>query len=324
MASKPSIGGQAVMEGVMMRGPVSWAVACRKPDQEIVVEAFSISGPRRPWMKWPFIRGVYTLVESLSIGLKALKISGRYQLDEEDQDKADKGMGVGMGIGMVFFLALFITLPAFISKVGGRRLGFESDLVQNLFEGGIRISFFVGYILLISLIPDIKRVFQYHGAEHKTIYAYENDEPLEPEVIDKYTTLHVRCGTNFLFIIMFLTIIGHLVADLLLPANIPLRLAARVLMIPLLAGVSYEVIRAAGKNDRSVIFRVASMPGLAMQKITTRKPDHTQIEVAIKAMEAVIAREALTEPVQETVQVQTVETLAPSLLQPEPGAATPS
>lgn len=312
------------MEGVMMRGPVSWAIACRKPDSEIVVEAYSISGPRRAWMKWPFVRGVYTLVESLSIGLKALKISGRYQLDEEDQAAADKSMGWGMGIGMVFFLAIFITLPAFISKVGGRKLGFESDLVQNLFEGGIRISFFVGYILLISLIPDIKRVFQYHGAEHKTIYAYENDEPLEPEVVDKYTTLHVRCGTNFLFIIMFLTIIGHLIADLMLPANIPLRLAARVLMIPLLAGISYEVIRAAGKNDRSVVFRIASMPGLAMQKITTRKPDHEQIEVAIKAMEAVIAREAMTETARETVQVKTVETQVPSLLQPEPGAATPS
>ncbi|MDQ3767120.1 MAG: DUF1385 domain-containing protein, partial [Actinomycetota bacterium] len=318
MASKPSIGGQAVMEGVMMRGPVSWAIACRKPDAEIVVEAYSISGPRRAWMKWPFVRGVYTLVESLSIGLKALKISGRYQLDEEDQAAADKGMGWGMGIGMVFFLAIFITLPAFISKVGGRKLGFESDLVQNLFEGGIRIAFFVGYILLISLIPDIKRVFQYHGAEHKTIYAYENDEPLEPEVVDKYTTLHVRCGTNFLFIIMFLTIIGHLIADLMLPANIPLRLAARVLMIPLLAGISYEVIRAAGKNDHSVVFRIASMPGLAMQKITTRKPDHEQIEVAIKAMEAVIAREALTEPSRETVQVKTVETQPSPLLQPEP------
>ncbi|HYN99445.1 MAG TPA: DUF1385 domain-containing protein, partial [Actinomycetota bacterium] len=239
----------------------------------------------------------------------------------QDAAKVEKAMNASLGIGMVIILALFVTIPAFISKWGGNRIGVEGDLLQNIFEGGIRITFFLGYILLISLVPDIKRVFQYHGAEHKTIYAYENDDPMEPEVIDRYSTLHVRCGTNFLFIVMFVAIIGHFLADLLL-ADAPLafKLGARVLMIPVVAGLSYEVIRAAGKNDRSVIFRTVSLPGLALQKITTRPPTHDQIEVAIAAMEGVINRVGVAEPETVTVyEVQSPVDSADHLLQPEKG-----
>lgn len=309
------------MEGVMMRGPVSWAVAVRKPDSEIAVQTFQLPTviKRHKWLGWPFLRGVYVLVESLGIGMKALKISASYALEEEDEKPSDKAIGWSMGIAVVFFSAIFIALPAFISKFGGKLIGVHSDIWQNVIEGGIRLGFFLGYILLISLVPDIKRVFQYHGAEHKTIYAYENDDPLEPEVVDRYTTLHVRCGTNFLFIVMFLTIIAHFFLDLALPHSIPIRIAARVLLIPFLAGTSYEVIRAAGKNEHSKLFHFLSLPGLALQKVTTRQPTREQIEVAIKAMEAVIAREALTEPVTEPVENAAVD-IAP-ILSPEPGIA---
>ena len=290
MASKPSVGGQAVLEGVMMRGEKAWAVAVRKPDSEIAVETHPLPGrqQKHPWLKWVFIRGVYVLYESLSIGFKALKISANYALGEDEDKSSDKALGWGMAVFLPVILAIFIAGPALVSKLAGSKVGVDTDLMQNVLEGLIRIGFFVGYILLISLMPDIRRTFQYHGAEHKTIYAYENEDPLTPDVVDRYSTLHVRCGTNFLFILLFTTIIGHFVADLLLQGQpLVFKIAARIGMIPVLAGTSYEVIRAAGRNDRSWVFRAVSLPGLAMQKITTRPPSHDQIEVAIKAMEAV-------------------------------------
>ncbi|MGH2704086.1 MAG: DUF1385 domain-containing protein [Actinomycetota bacterium] len=303
MASKPSIGGQAVIEGVMMRGPASWAVAVRTPDGAITAETHMLPGhaQRYPFLRWPFVRGVYVLVESLSIGIRALRISTAHALGEEERP-SDKQLGWTMALAVLFFTGLFVALPALAVKFGGRLLEQESQLVQNLAEGALRIGLFVGYILLISLLPDIRRVFQYHGAEHKTIYAYENDDPLEPEVIDRYSTLHVRCGTNFLFIVLFLTLAAHLVLDLLLPPSIPLRVAARVLAIPFLAGLAYEVIKAASRQENSLPFRILSLPGLALQKITTRPPSRDQIEVAVKAMESVIGREQLAssrEPAQQ-------------------------
>ncbi len=332
MASKPAIGGQAVMEGVMMRGPVSWAVAVRKPNSQIAVESFPLPGyaERHRFMKWPFMRGIWVLIESLTIGMRALKISAAYAVDDEEgfdarnDSTTDKTLNWGLGVGFVVITALFIAIPALISKWGGNRVGVESDLWQNVIEGGIRIGFFLAYILLISLVPDIRRVFQYHGAEHKTIYAYENDDPLEPSVIDGYSTLHVRCGTNFLFIVMFLAIVGHFVADVLLQGSpLAYKIAARILMIPVIAGASYEVIRAAGRNDDSLIFRAVSLPGLALQKITTRPPTHDQIEVAIKAMEGVIARVPVAEVRDARARVYEVKPgLAPGdVLSPEPGAA---
>lgn len=292
---KPSIGGQAVIEGVMMRGPKSWAVAVRKPDHSIVCETYPLPDPHRSWLRKPMVRGVHVLVQSLSIGIRALRLSAAYAMDAQ-VEVSSKSFGWTLGIALVFFSAIFIVVPAALSKYGGRLIGLENELLQNLVEGFVRLSFFVGYILLISLIPDIKRVFQYHGAEHKTIYAYENEDPMDPDVIDRYSTLHVRCGTNFLFIVLFMTIAAHFVLDILLPASIPLRLAARIMAIPLLAGVAYEVIKGASKNERSRVFRLVSLPGIALQKITTRPPTRDQIEVAVKAMEAVMVREGLADP----------------------------
>lgn len=274
----------------MMRGPASWSVACRKPDESIAVERFPLPTltERHKWLKWPLFRGVIVLGESLAIGMKALMISASHALDEEEEQLSDKQLGWTMGVAMVLFSAFFIALPVLGTKLFLRQAATENELVSNLIEGAIRLSMFVGYLLVIGQFKDIRRVFQYHGAEHKTIYAYENGDPLEPAEIDrKYSTLHVRCGTNFLFIVLFLTIVAHFVIDLIGPEALFPRIAIRIGAIPILAGVSYEAIKLASKNEESLFFRISMLPGLALQKITTKPPTLDQIEVAIAAMQAV-------------------------------------
>src|ERR671916_418845 len=289
---RPSIGGQAVLEGVMMRGPASWSVACRKPDETIAVEAHALPSvaERHPWLKWPLFRGVLVLVESLQIGIKALKISANYALEEEEQ-LSDKQLSWSLATAMVLFSAVFIALPLLGTRLLENVVGdlsTDRPLLFNLIEGGIRLGIFVGYLLLISLSKDIRRVFQYHGAEHKTIYAYENGDELNPqEIDDNYSTLHVRCGTNFLFIVLFLTIIAHFLLDILVSAALLPRIGIRLAAIPVLAGISYEAIKLASRNEDSIFFKIAMLPGLALQKITTKPPTLDQIEVAIAAMEAV-------------------------------------
>ena len=294
-APRPSIGGQAVLEGVMMRGPASWSVACRKPDESIAVEKHPLPSvaERHPWLKWPLARGCLVLGESLAIGIKALMISANHALDEEEE-VSEKTLGWTLGVAMVMFSAIFIALPVLGTRlieglVGN--LSEDSPFVSNLIEGGIRLSMFVGYLLLIGLMKDVRRVFQYHGAEHKTIYAYENGDPLDPKLIDdKYPTLHVRCGTNFLFIVLFLTIIAHFLIDLFFAElGLAPRIGIRIAAIPVLAGISYEAIKLASKNEKSLFFRISMLPGLALQRITTKPPSLDQIEVAIAAMEAVAA-----------------------------------
>jgi uncharacterized protein YqhQ len=289
---KPSIGGQAVLEGVMMRGPSSWSVACRRPDETIAVERFSLPtmAERHPWLKWPLVRGCLVLGESLGIGIKALMISANQALDEEEQ-LSDKQLGWTLTLAMILFSAVFIALPFFGTQLIENAVGelsTERPLIFNLIEVSIRLGMFVGYLLLIGMFKDIRRVFQYHGAEHKTIYAYENGDELDPAEIDrKYSTLHVRCGTNFLFIVLFLTLIAHFVLDLAVSADPLPRIALRIGAIPVLAGVSYEAIKLASRNEDSLFFRLSMLPGLALQRITTKPPSLDQIEVAIVAMQAV-------------------------------------
>ena len=278
----------------MMRGPKSWSVACRKPDETIAVSKNPLPtlADRHKWLKWPMFRGCLVLGESLAIGIKALMISANHALEEEEQ-LSDKQLGWSLGVAMIFFMGIFTALPllsaALIENISNSDLSEERPLLFNIIEGGIRLSIFVGYLLIIGQFKDIRRVFEYHGAEHKTIYAYENGDPLDPKTIDeKYPTLHVRCGTNFLFIVLFLTILAHFVIDLVF-IGYPLlvRLAIRLAAIPLLAGFSYEVIKLASRNEDSLFFRISMLPGLALQRITTKPPSHDQIEVAIAAMKAV-------------------------------------
>jgi uncharacterized protein YqhQ len=292
---RPSIGGQAVLEGVMMRGPVSWSVACRKPDETIAVEKHSLPGlaDRHRWLKWPLVRGVWVLGESLGIGIKALMISANHSLEEEEE-LTDRQLGWSLGTAMVLFSAVFIALPVLGARLVDSFIGgtdADHPLLFNVIEGTFRLGMFVGYLFLISLFKDIRRVFQYHGAEHKTIYAYENGDPLDPATIDsKYSTLHVRCGTNFLFIVLFLTIVAHFFMDLvLMGAGLVPRIAIRIAAIPVLAGFSYEAIKLASRNEDSLFFKISMLPGLALQRITTKPPTLDQIEVAIAAMQAVAA-----------------------------------
>lgn len=281
----------------MMRGPRSWGLAVRTPDGQIVSEAHTLAWDpaQHRWLTKPFLRGVHVLVEQLVIGMRALRISAGYSLGQE-VEVTDRQLRWTMGIAFAVFAGVFIAGPALAGKLGGRALGVHSTLGQNLVEGAIRLGLFLGYVSAISLLPNVRRVYQYHGAEHKVIAAYEHGDPLVPAGVDRYSTLHVRCGTNFLFIVVFLTIVVGLGVDLVVPHVLVALLAARILLIPLLAGAGYEVIKAASRNEHSLAFRVASLPGLAVQKITTRPPDHAQIEVAIAALEAVIAQEAAAGP----------------------------
>jgi uncharacterized protein YqhQ len=280
----------------MMRGPSSWSVACRKPDDTIAVERHDLPAlaERHKWLKWPLFRGVMVLGESLAIGVRALKISANYALEEEEQ-LSEKQLGWTLTMAMIFFSAIFIVLPVLGTKLIEAMVGdlsTERPLLFNLIEGAIRLGMFVGYLLLIGQFKDIRRVFQYHGAEHKTIYAYENGDPLDPKQIDdKYSTLHVRCGTNFLFIVLFLTILAHFLMDLFVSTALIPRLAMRISAIPLLAGISYEAIKLASRNEESLVFRISMLPGLALQRITTKPPTLDQIEVAIAAMQAVAPKD---------------------------------
>lgn len=280
--ARPSIGGQAVLEGVMMRGPASWSVACRKPDESIAVERHPLPtlADRHKFLRWPLLRGCLVLGESLAIGIKALMISANHALEDEEEQLSDKQLGWSLGVAMVMFSAIFIALPVFgtrlIGNLGGGAIQ-QRPLLFNLVEGALRLTMFVGYLFVIGQFKDIKRVFQYHGAEHKTIYAYENGDPLEPALIDsKYSTLHVRCGTNFLFIVLFLTILSHFFMDLFLPAALVPRVLLRIAAVPLLAGISYEVIKLASRNETSLFFRISMLPGLALQRITTKPPPTTR------------------------------------------------
>lgn len=280
-------GGQAVLEGVMMRGRDHWAIAVRKPDQSMHIEAHEIHSiaKRHPILAKPGLRGVIALGQALSIGVKALTISANHSVAEEQ--RLTKGQMVGsMVLAFVLFTGVFIVGP----YLGLRLVSGEvpSSLVRNLLEGVFRVLLFLGYLALIGRMKEIRRVFQYHGAEHKTIAAYEHGEPLEPTAVDRYSTLHVRCGTNFLLIVMVLTILVYtafgsrgLVAGILF----------RIVAIPVIAGISYEMLRLGARFTGSRAMRALMAPGLWLQKITTRPPDRDQIEVAIRAFEEVVRQE---------------------------------
>ena len=274
----------------MMRGADTWAVAVRRPDGSIHCESHTIDSIARRWpiLRKPGLRGVIALGQALVIGVRALTISANHSVEDEEK-LTGRQMAISMAVAFAFFIGIFIVGPAVLFRFAQDQV--RSSFLLNAAEGVFRVLLFLAYLLLIGRMRDIRRVFQYHGAEHKTIYAYENGDPLVPADIDsKYTTLHVRCGTNFLFIVLFLTIVAHFVVDLL-ASGLVLRLAIRILAIPLLAGFSYEVIKLASRNEDSLVFKAAMLPGLALQKITTKPPTEDQIEIAIASFEEVRRRE---------------------------------
>ena len=285
MADKPHYyGGQAVIEGVMMRGRDHWAVAVRRPDRSIHVESHDVrsSEGRRRVYGLPFLRGVFALGQALSIGVRALTISANQSQEEENQLTAGQ-MAFTMAIAFIVFTAVFVVGPF----IGFRALRGEvsSSVGRNLLEGLARVALFLAYIALIGRLKEMRRVFQYHGAEHKTIAAFEHDDRLEPGAVDRYSTLHVRCGTNFLLIVMMLAIVVYA----FFPAKgLLVGIVARVVAIPLIAGLSFEMLRLGARFGDSPVMRVLMKPGLWLQKITTRPPDREQIEVAIASFNEVL------------------------------------
>lgn len=289
------IGGQAVFEGVMMRGPKLLATAIRRMDKSIEVkkDRFESITKRNHFLGLPIIRGFTSLIEMMIIGIKTLNFSvSRAELDweEDKKTKSDsrKKMEETFGIILAFGLAflLFAFLPYQIAD--WMKLSKE-NIYFNLFAGSIRIIFFVIYVFLISLMKDVKRLFQYHGAEHKSVYAYENDSALNSDSVKKFSTLHPRCGTSFIFFVLLISIlifsiIDTLVAKFIAVPSVFVRLGYHFLLIPLISGISYEVLKLSGKNIKHPLVKLMTAPGLALQKITTQAPDAEQIEVAIVAM----------------------------------------
>lgn len=281
------VGGQAVIEGVMMRSKHFWALAVRKPDRTIYTKLFndvSLTNKNKV-LGFMFIRGIIALIESMTLGFKALSYSIN-EATEEEIKFSKREMTISVIIAVVFAVGVFFILPTIIGRSFSEF--FPNAIVYNLLEGLIRIGFFFAYILLVSQIKDIKRVFQYHGAEHKTIQAYENDEELKPENVRKYSTMHVRCGTSFLLIVM---VVAILIFALLGKQPMIWRIISRILLIPVIAGISYELIRLAGKFSRYKVVNILFYPGLLLQKITTKEPDNDQIEVAISSFKKVIEAE---------------------------------
>jgi uncharacterized protein YqhQ len=279
------VGGQAVLEGVMMRGVSTWAVAVRKESGEIDVQSFPLVSwtKRHRALRWPVIRGVVALVESLKIGFNALNISANAQL-AEDEEPISGGMWVGtMVVALLFAVGLFFVVPVGLTSLFKDELG--SAFLFWLVEGVLRTTIFLGYIALLSRLRDLRRVFEYHGAEHKTISCFEAAEPLTPENAQRYSRLHPRCGTSFLLIVMIVAIF------VFAPLGLPewyLLVASRIIGVPLIAGLSFEVIKFAGRNRRKRWVQTLMWPGMMLQKLTTREPDLEELAVAIAAMEAVL------------------------------------
>ncbi|HWR38030.1 MAG TPA: DUF1385 domain-containing protein [Patescibacteria group bacterium] len=279
---KPFIGGQAVIEGVMMRGAREIATAVREPAGTIVIRTEPLVSvtDRYPILKKPMIRGVVALVESLVYGLKALSFSAQ-AAGEEGEELTAREIAMTMVFALGLAVVLFVVIPTFAAKYIHSAV--TDPRLLNLFEGLLRLAIFFAYVTGISLMKDIQRVFQYHGAEHKAIHAYEAGVPLEVENIRPYSRLHPRCGTNFLLIVMVVSIV--MFAFLGWP-DLWLRIVSRIVLLPVVAGLAYEIIRFAGRSDKKWV-ACAIAPGLWLQQLTTREPSDDQIEVAIAALNAV-------------------------------------
>jgi uncharacterized protein YqhQ len=287
------VGGQAVLEGVMMRGVSVWAVAVRNPTGQIEITSEGLVPWARRHRLWraPVLRGVVALVESMKIGFRALSISANAQLEEDERGEPEEiggwVWGLTIALSVVMAVGLFFVVPVGLTSLIKDRLG--SPLLFWLVEGVLRTGIFIGYIVAISRLQDLRRVFEYHGAEHKTISCYEAEDELLPSRAKLYSRLHPRCGTSFLLIVMVLAI--FVFAPIGLPAWYWLVLS-RILGIPLIAGLSYEVIKWAGKNRRKRWVRAVMWPGLMLQNLTTREPDEEQLAVAIASLEKVLAEES--------------------------------
>src|SRR6266581_5865661 len=285
------VGGRAVMEGVMMRSPHAWGIAVRKPSGEIVTHSEPLDRPseKHKWMGWPIVRGVMTLGHAMSLGFRALRFSANAALEElpaNEQGKKVEISGWIAGVNIAFSVAFFIFMYKYLPLLATTELKrvnpvFGQQIVFNLVDGLIRIAMFLLFVWGVSLWKDIRRVYEYHGAEHKTVYAFENGDPLETAAVQKYSTYHPRCGTSFLMTVMLISIGFYMLVPF---TTFWARFGARIALLPVIAGVSYEIIRFAAKH-RGSLFAMMTAPGLWLQRITTKPPSDEQAQCAIVALE---------------------------------------
>jgi len=292
MAKRFYYGGQAVIEGVMMRGQKNMVTVVRRPSGELAVTdqplAAIYTGRLR---KIPFVRGIIVLIEALVLGIKSLLYSANVSLEEEEEEISGGLVWVILAISLVLGVALFFIAPLFLTRL----LDINSPIVFNLVDGLIRLVIFIAYLKLVALAPDIKRVFAYHGAEHKAVNAYEDGVPLEIEATRKYSTAHVRCGTSFLFAVLIIAILVFALVGL---PSLWLMILSRIILIPVIAALGYEVIYFGARHIKNGLVRAILAPGLLLQTLTTREPDDSQLEVALAALEKVIEVDQLEEAVQ--------------------------
>jgi uncharacterized protein YqhQ len=298
MSSAPFYGGQAVIEGVMMRGPRSMAVGVRDPEGQVVVHAEAVTGAiyRSRWARWPLVRGAVLLWDTMALGMRALSFAAGVAMGGESEDNAieesKNGLNAPIWGSMIFALvmagAIFFVLPVLLTNAADRYIG--SPLLSNVVEKVIRLGLILGYMLAIGQVADVKRVFGYHGAEHKTINAYEAGVELTVPNVRPFTLLHPRCGTTFLLIVV---IVSFVVFALLGRPPLAERIISRILLIPVIAGLAYEIVRFGASNYHRSFVRAILAPGLAVQRLTTREPDDSMLEVAIAALKRVLADEGV-------------------------------
>jgi len=282
MANRFYYGGQAVIEGVMMRGRRNMATAVRRPNGELTVDVQSLSTIYTGRMrKAPLLRGVIVLVEALVLGLKTLLYSANVSLEEEGEKVSGGFIWVLMIVALIFAVAVFFMVPLFLTRL----FNIDSTVVFHLIEGFIRFAFFIAYLKLMTLMPDIRRVFAYHGAEHKVVNAHEAGVPLEIEVVKAYSKAHTRCGSSFLFVVLMIAIV---VFALIGQPSLWLMVVARIALVPVIAALSYEVIYFGARHSNNRLVRAIMAPGMWLQALTTREPDDGQIETAILALNKVI------------------------------------
>jgi len=295
------VGGQAVLEGVMMRSPHAWAIACRKPSGAVSIHSEPLDrlSEKHKWMAWPLIRGVVTLGHAMTLGFRALKYSANVALEElqpADKAKPEKKKleisGWVAAINIVFSLGFFIFMYKYLPLLAATELkkvdpALGGQIMFNLVDGAIRLALFLLFIWATSLWPDIRRVYEYHGAEHKTVFAFENGDPLETAAVQKYSTYHPRCGTSFLMTVMIISIMVYMVFPV---TTFWARFALRIALLPVITGLSYEIIRFAAKH-RGSLFALMTAPGLWLQRITTQPPSDPQAECAILALDQAMSLE---------------------------------
>jgi uncharacterized protein YqhQ len=295
--SETLVGGQAVLEGVMMRSPHAWGIAVRKPSGDVATHSEPLERPseKREWLAWPLLRGLTILGQAMSLGFRALRYSANVALDAVPREEEEKKIEIStwvMAVNILLSIGFFIFMYKFVPLVAATELkrvspAFGNQIIFNLVDGAIRIALFLLFIWGISLWKDIRRVYQYHGAEHKTVFAFESGDPLTPASVQKYSTYHPRCGTSFLMTVLLISIAFYTVIPV---TTFWARFAIRIALLPLIAGVSYEIIRYAAKH-RGSLFALMTAPGLWLQRITTQPPSDDQVECAIRALDEAMALE---------------------------------